>query len=344
MGGSSRAWGAVPGARSGGGKSDHSTGAFCNLSTMPLSPPLPRALVAGILLAPLAGCANQRPATEAPRDTEVVKGTPQAPAPASPPTPRPSTKASDPHSVLLVLGPSPLSDQEWRSRATVPAGATVTLVVSPAVFAGELLRVIDLLQQAGITRPRIALEVTASEPLDGVAVELRAAVGPADIEISPRGDWSVRGGWPQPEREARSLLEKLRPVIADGVLSVSSRAPSAAVVPAARELQAPEHVVVLTRPPAPLPAGGPSRAKTTSADWRCPFPANVDDDSADVAIIVKVDAEGWARSVRVLEATPSTFRDAAYECAMQARYRPARDAEGRAAVGETDRIVVKFLR
>jgi periplasmic protein TonB len=81
--------------------------------------------------------------------------------------------------------------------------------------------------------------------------------------------------------------------------------------------------------------------------WQCAFPPEADTDQIDfqvVPILVTVRPDGSAQSVKVISDPGHGFGRAARECALRQSYLPARDRQGRAVVGTTPPINVKFTR
>lgn len=93
--------------------------------------------------------------------------------------------------------------------------------------------------------------------------------------------------------------------------------------------------------------GGGTLAHPAEVNWGCPWPASARDAAifqARVHLVVGVTAKGGATSVTVLDdpAPGFAFPQAAKECAMRQRYRPARDRSGRAVDGFTGRFATIF--
>lgn len=103
--------------------------------------------------------------------------------------------------------------------------------------------------------------------------------------------------------------------------------------------------------PAPVaPKVDRSRAAGLSGGDRwddCPFPAEADSEQIDdayVTIQVKVNVDGTAESVAVLQDPGHGFAREAKKCGMRKRYATALDADGRPVAGTTKPIRIHFER
>jgi protein TonB len=82
-------------------------------------------------------------------------------------------------------------------------------------------------------------------------------------------------------------------------------------------------------------------------EWSCPWPSEEqtsDLRDAYVTIRVKVDADGSATSIDVLNAPPGGFAASARHCAQGERFSPARDSTGNDIASTTPPFVVHFFR
>lgn len=112
-------------------------------------------------------------------------------------------------------------------------------------------------------------------------------------------------------------------------------------------------VAVQTREvdPRSLPRSGePDRSISVSLedpDWRCPWPreAEADEIAQQIAIVrVVVRADGSVESAAILSDPGHGFGETAVACAMQTRFAPARDRQGRAIRSQSPPIRVRFTR
>ncbi len=93
-------------------------------------------------------------------------------------------------------------------------------------------------------------------------------------------------------------------------------------------------------PPPPPPPDEPDRsrpAKALRSHWSCPFPPEADADdvnSARVAVVVMIRADGTASSVRITADPGHGFGRAARMCALGERYAPALDRKGEPTDGQ----------
>jgi protein TonB len=97
-----------------------------------------------------------------------------------------------------------------------------------------------------------------------------------------------------------------------------------------------------------VPAG-PDRSKAArpvGSDWDCSklFPSGASVDSATAIIIARVRVDGFAEAVSVVSDPGQGFGAAARACALQQRYAPAEDHEGRPVVATTLPFRVRFTR
>jgi len=102
-------------------------------------------------------------------------------------------------------------------------------------------------------------------------------------------------------------------------------------------------------PPPPAPSG-PDQSRRPQlgegSSWKCPFPAEADQNGVDSAVVrlaIEVDASGAIRSVRVESEPGSGFGREAAQCARSKRFLPALDRNGQAVPGST-RVNVRFDR
>lgn len=99
----------------------------------------------------------------------------------------------------------------------------------------------------------------------------------------------------------------------------------------------------------PTPTTPPDRTRPArpkrSGSWDCAFPAAVEDiDDALVILVVTVTEAGSARGVSLVRDPGHGFGRAARECALAQGYEPALDEHGKAIVGTTSPIAVRFTR
>jgi len=104
-------------------------------------------------------------------------------------------------------------------------------------------------------------------------------------------------------------------------------------------------------PPPPPPPAGPDRSKAASlvgsASWNCPFPPEAEAEDMNLAYVtlsVTVRPDGTPLSVKVVNDPGHGFGRAARLCALQRRYTPALDREGKPITATTPPIRVKFTR
>jgi hypothetical protein len=81
--------------------------------------------------------------------------------------------------------------------------------------------------------------------------------------------------------------------------------------------------------------------------WECPWPeaaAQANVNRAVVHVTVDVTARGKAKAVQLIDQPGYEFGDDAIRCAMDQRYIPGRDTEGRPVAGRTRKFSVQFSR
>jgi protein TonB len=91
-----------------------------------------------------------------------------------------------------------------------------------------------------------------------------------------------------------------------------------------------------------------SRSVELSGDeWQCPWPREAEAAEVDEQIVTlraRVDAEGRARSVSLLDDPGLGFGAAARACALQTRFSPALDRDGNPVAANSPPIRVRFTR
>jgi protein TonB len=103
-------------------------------------------------------------------------------------------------------------------------------------------------------------------------------------------------------------------------------------------------------PPTAAVAKAPllSRPVELSGDeWQCPWPREAEAAELDEQIVTlraRVDAEGRARSVALLDDPGFGFGAAARTCALQTRFSPALDRDGNPVAANSPPIRVRFTR
>ncbi len=81
--------------------------------------------------------------------------------------------------------------------------------------------------------------------------------------------------------------------------------------------------------------------------WECPWPAAAAQAGVNHAVVhvtVDVTARGQATAAHLVDQPGYEFGDEALRCAMDQKYIPGRDADGRPAAGRTRKFSVQFNR
>jgi protein TonB len=102
--------------------------------------------------------------------------------------------------------------------------------------------------------------------------------------------------------------------------------------------------------PRPQPTAARSLARSVELplrEWQCPWPHEAElaeFDTQTVTLRVRVDSEGRANTVTLIDHPGSGFGAAARACALETRFSPARDREGNAITADSPPIRVRFTR
>ncbi len=109
----------------------------------------------------------------------------------------------------------------------------------------------------------------------------------------------------------------------------------------------PRPKAVPKKPQQQKPPREPVPAQPITRTWKCPFPAEADKFQvhfARVRLVVTVNEQGRAQSVRVLSDPGHGFADAARRCALRESYSPFRDGWGRSVTATTPPFTITFTR
>ena len=205
-------------------------------------------------------------------------------------------------------------------------------------------------QEVEVARPRFQATRPEAPPLARAAV---AALGGGEASAPARALLNLARRAPAPAPAATAVES---PLAGDFVLpgapaSGPGDGTSEAALPPGLPGLSAEPALAAPPPVTPIAAPTPDRSRPATLmhgelwSWSCPWPTEADAIDDAVAVVrITVDPAGRAARVDVVNDPGYGFGREARKCALRETYAPALDRDGRAVLGTTKPIRVRFAR